>query len=81
MLEFLVCGGCGNEEAILVARSQSTHDSCAGNSAVCNWNEVCEFGFENGVEILGCADGDQTIAVGEICEDTDFVGVFKLHEY
>jgi hypothetical protein len=45
---------------------------------VCDGNEVCKFGFEDGVEVLGCADSDKAVGVGEICEDTDFVGIFEL---
>ena len=78
MLEFLIGGGGGDKEAIFVARGQTANDSGASDGAVCNGNEICEFRFKDGVEVFGCADGDEAIAIGEICKDTNFIGVFKL---
>ncbi len=45
---------------------------------MCYRNQVCKFGFEDGVEVLGGADGDKAVAVGEVGKDADFIGVFEL---
>ena len=36
-----------------------------------------KLGFEDAVEVLGCADGDQGVGVCEGGEDADFVGVLE----
>ena len=37
-------------------------------------DDVLQLGFEDGVEVLGGADGDEGIRVGEGGEDADSVG-------
>jgi hypothetical protein len=41
---------------------------------VAYWYHVLEFGFEDAVEILGGADGDEGVGVGEGGENADSVG-------
>lgn len=43
-------------------------------------DEVCQFGFEDGVEVFGCADGDKAVGICEVRKDTDLVGVFELQK-
>jgi len=73
MLEFLVCGCGGDEEAFLVTSGQSADDPGSRNGGVADGNDILEFGFENTVEVLARADCDDRVRVGEGSEDTDFV--------
>lgn len=39
---------------------------------------IRQFRFEDAVEVLAAADGAERVAVGELGEHTDLVGVFEL---
>lgn len=39
---------------------------------------IRKFRFEDAVEVLAAADGAERVAVGELGEDTDLVGVLEL---
>ena len=71
MLEFLVGGGGGDEEAFAVAGCEAAYYSRAGDCAVADGNYVLELGFEDAVEVFGGADGDEGVGVGEGGEDAD----------
>lgn len=49
MLEFLVCGGGGEEETTLVAGCEAADYTCACDGCVDNWDNIGEFGFEDTV--------------------------------
>ena len=51
MLECLVCGRGGDEEAFLVTSSQSIDDSGSGNGGVADVNDILAFGFEDAVKV------------------------------
>jgi hypothetical protein len=67
----LIGRGCGDEEAVFVAGSQAADNACARDCAVDEWDEVCELGFEDAVEVCAGAEGDEAVAVGEGGEDAD----------
>lgn len=54
------------------------HKSAPRDAGVNHRNMIRQFRFEDTVEVLASADGAERIAVGELGEDTDLVGVFKL---
>lgn len=78
VLQFLVGRRRGHQQAVLVAGRQAADDARAGDGAVGDGDEVGQLGFEDGVEILRGADGDEAVGVGQVGEDADLVGVFKL---
>jgi hypothetical protein len=47
MLEFLVSGSVGNQEAVLVADAKTSDDSCSSNGGVNNGYNVAEFSFKH----------------------------------
>ena len=63
MLQFLVGGGCGDEETLFVSGCEAADDACAGDGAVADGDYVLEFGFEDGVEVFGGADCDEGVGV------------------
>jgi len=71
VLEFLVGGGGGDEEAFAVAGCEAAYYSRAGDCAVADGDYVLEFGFEDAVEVFGGADGDEGVGVGEGSKDAD----------
>ena len=78
MLKFLVCCRCRDEETILVSCTKAADDAGTGDGAGNEGDEVGEFGFEDGVEDGGGAEGEEAVGVGEVGEDADFVGVLEL---
>lgn len=54
-----------------VSCSQAADDGGAGNGAGDERDEVAEFGFDDGVEVCGGANGCKAIAVCEGAEDAD----------
>lgn len=71
MLQLLVGGGRWHQQTLSVSGGQATDDVGAGDGAVADWDDVLELGLEDGVEVLGSADGDESVGVGERGEDTD----------
>ena len=71
MLQLLVGGGCWHQQTLPVSGGQATNDVGAGDGAVADWDDVLELGLEDRVEVLGSADGDKSVGVGEGGEDTD----------
>lgn len=65
MCEFLVGGGCGNQQAILVAGCETANNAGAGYGALGYRNKVGKFGFEDAVEGLGGAESEETVGVCE----------------
>jgi len=47
VLEFLIRGRCGHEQAVAVSGGQTTDYAGSGDGAVADWNQVGEFGFED----------------------------------
>ena len=78
MLKFLVCCRCRDEETVLVSCAETADDAGPGNGAGDEGDQVGEFGFEDGVEDGGGAEGEETVGVGEVSEHADFVGVLEL---
>ena len=78
MLEFLVCCRCRDKETIFVSCAEAANDAGTGDGAGNEGDEVGEFGFEDGVEDGGGAEGEEAVGVGEVGEDADFVGVLEL---
>lgn len=52
MLKFLVGGGGGDKESLLVASRKAANYPGAGDGSMTNGNDVLEFGFENTVASL-----------------------------
>ena len=71
MLQFLVGGGGWHEQAFAVSGGETADDVRAGDGGVADGDDVLQLGFEDGVEVLGGADGDEGVGVGERREDTD----------
>lgn len=71
MLQLLVGGGCWDQKTLSVSSGQATNDVGTSDGGVDNWDNVLELSLEDGVEVLGGADGDQAVGVGESGEDTD----------
>ena len=55
-----------------------TDDLGATNGGLYDWNEGAELRFEDTVEVVGSSHRDEAVAVGELGEDTDVVGVLVL---
>jgi hypothetical protein len=47
MLKFLIRGGGGYEETILVAYSETPDNTTPGNGSVHHWNNITQFTFKN----------------------------------
>jgi len=75
VLEFLIGGGGGDEEAFAVAGCEAAYYSRAGDCAVADGDYVLELGFEDAVEVFGGADGDEGVGICEGGEDADSAGV------
>lgn len=71
VLQLLVGGASGDEQALAVAGRQSAHDACAGNGRVADGNHVLQLGFEDGVEVFRGANRDEGVRVGQGGEDAD----------
>ena len=71
MLQLLVRRRGGDEQALAIACRETPDDAGAGDGAVADGDDVLEFGFEDAVEVLGGADGDEGVGVGEGGEDAD----------
>lgn len=71
MLQFLVGGGRWDQKTLSVSSGQATDDVGTSDGSVDDWDDVLELGLEDGVEVLGGADGNQTVGVGEGGENTD----------
>lgn len=65
MLEFLIGRGGGHEEAVFVSGRETTYYAGAGYGALCYGDEIGEFGFEDTVEGLGGAEGEEAVGVCE----------------
>ena len=75
LLQFLICSRGRDEESFAVAGCEAPDDSRAGDCGVADGNHVLELGFEDGVEVFACADGDEGVGVCERGEDADSVGI------
>lgn len=73
VLQLLVGGRGGDEQALAVAGRQAADDARAGDGRVADGDDVLQLGFEDGVEVLRGADGDEGVRVGEGREDADSV--------
>ena len=71
MLQLLVGGGCWDQKTLSVSSGQAADDVGTSDGGVDNWDDVLELGLEDGVEVLGGADGNQAVGVGEGGENTD----------
>ena len=71
VLEFLVGCGCGDEQALAVARREAPDDARSGDRAVRDGDDVRELGFEDRIEVRAGAEGDEAVGVGEGGEDAD----------
>lgn len=58
VLELLVGGGGGDQQALAVPGGQAPDDAGAGDSAVADRDDVLQLGLEDAVEVFGCADCD-----------------------
>lgn len=54
------------------------HKSAPRNAGVNDWDVVGEFRFEDAVEVLAASNGAERVAVGELGEHADLVGVLEL---
>lgn len=64
VLQFLVRGTGGYEQAFAVAGCEASDYPRAGDCAVADGDYVLQLGFEDAVEVLGGADGDEGVGVG-----------------
>lgn len=71
VLELLVGGAGRDEKTFAVSGGQTTDNAGASDGCVADGYYVLQFSFEDGVEVLRCADGNESVAVGESREDTD----------
>ncbi len=71
MLQLLVGGRSWDQKTLSVSGGQATNDVGAGDCAVADWDDILELGLEDGVEVLGSADGDKGVGVGKGGENTD----------
>lgn len=71
MLQFLVGGRGRYEQPFAVACCEAPYDACAGDGGVADGNDVLQFGFEDGVEVLGGADGDEGVGICKGGEDAN----------
>lgn len=71
MLQFLVGGGCWHQKTLSVSSGQATDDVGTSDGGVDDRDDVLKLGLEDGVEVLGGADGNQAVGVGEGGENTD----------
>lgn len=71
MLQLLICGGCGNEQALSITSSQAADDSCTSDRAVADRDHILQFCFEDAVEVLGRAYCDERVGVCKRREDAD----------
>lgn len=63
MLQLLIRSRCRDEQTIFIADSQTADDAGAGDRSVADWDDVLEFGLEDGVEVLRGADCDNGVGV------------------
>lgn len=54
------------------------HESAPRYAGVNHRNMIRQFRFKDAVEVLAAADGAERVAVGELGEDANLVGVFEL---
>lgn len=78
VLQLLVSGLGRDEQTSTVTGGHSADDTGTSDGGVSDWDRVTELGLEGGVEVLGAANSDQTVGVGQLGEDTDLVRVLKL---
>merc|ERR1719446_720466 len=71
VLELLVCGGVGDQQASDVSDRRSADVSSAANRGVDDGNVVHELGFQSGIEILGTTNSGQSVRVGQGRKDAD----------
>lgn len=71
VLQLLIAGRRGHEQAFAVAGGEAADDAGSGNGGVADGYYVLQFGFEDRVEVFRGADGDEGVAVGQGCEDSD----------
>lgn len=79
MPELVVSGVVGDEQSLLVSGGGPSDDARATNSGLDDGNEGAELALENTVEVVRTAGCDQAVAVGELGEDADVVGVLVLY--
>ena len=77
VLQLLVGGGGGHEEAVAVPRGEAADDARARDGGGDEGEDVRELGLEDGVEGLGGARAEERVRVGQGAEDADFVAVFE----
>lgn len=73
MLQLLICRRCRYEKTLLVSCRQSPDDPSPGDGCMADWDDILQLGFEDAVEVLGSADGDEGVGVCECREDADSV--------
>ena len=73
MLQLLIRSRCRHKQTPPVAGRQASDDAGSSDRAVADGNDVLQLGLEDGVEVLGRAEGDEGVAVCESCEDADSV--------
>ena len=62
VLELLVGGGGGDQEAVAVAGGEPADDARAGDGGVDDGDDVGELGLEDGVKVGGGGDGGEAVA-------------------
>jgi hypothetical protein len=77
VLQFLVGGDGGQEQAVLVAGDEAADGAGLADGDVDDGNVVGELLLEDGVEVLRRAEGTEAVGVGELGEDTNVVGGFE----
>ena len=74
MLQLLVRRARRHQQAPPIARRQPADDARAADGAVADGNHVLQLGFEDRVEVLRGAEGDERVGVCEGGEDADSIG-------
>ena len=78
MLQLLVGRGGGDEETATVTHGHVADHADARDGGVDYGNVLGELLFEDGVEVLGAADGAEGVAICQGAEDADLVGRLVL---
>ena len=71
VLQLLVRGGGGDEQALAVAGGEAADDAGARDGGADNGDDVGELGLEDAVKVFAGALGDEGVRVGEGGEDAD----------
>ena len=68
----------GEEESVFVSDADSSDESSSSDGRFHHRYVFAELLFEDGVKVFRLTDANETIFVGELGEDADFVRILEL---